>query len=92
MEMLFLYLVLAAVVGAIAGSWGRGGFIWFLISVLLSPVLGLVFLLIAGKPRELRLDRVTPATHVICPDCAEHVRKEARVCKHCGCRLVPVIK
>ncbi len=31
----------------------------------------------------------TPETHVKCPDCAELVRREARVCKHCGCRLVP---
>jgi len=26
---------------------------------------------------------------VKCPDCAELVRREARVCKHCGCKLVP---
>lgn len=31
----------------------------------------------------------TPDTHVKCPDCAELVRREARVCKHCGCKLVP---
>lgn len=31
----------------------------------------------------------TAATHVKCPDCAELVRREAKVCKHCGCRLVP---
>lgn len=31
----------------------------------------------------------TAETHVKCPDCAELVRKEAKVCKHCGCRLVP---
>lgn len=33
----------------------------------------------------------TPATHVKCPDCAELIRAEARVCKHCGCKLVPQI-
>ncbi len=27
------------------------------------------------------------ATHTRCPDCAESVLKEARVCKHCGCKL-----
>jgi heme/copper-type cytochrome/quinol oxidase subunit 2 len=31
----------------------------------------------------------SPDTHVKCPDCAELVLKEARVCKHCGCRLQP---
>ena len=34
-------------------------------------------------------ERVSPDTHVKCPDCAELVKREARVCKHCGCRLVP---
>lgn len=29
------------------------------------------------------------ATHVKCPDCAELILKEARVCKHCGCKLLP---
>lgn len=31
----------------------------------------------------------TPETHVRCPDCAELVRREARVCKHCHCKLIP---
>lgn len=31
----------------------------------------------------------TPETHLRCPDCQELVFKTARVCKHCGCRLVP---
>lgn len=32
----------------------------------------------------------TPDTHVKCPDCAELIKREARVCKHCGCKLVPL--
>ena len=28
-------------------------------------------------------------THVRCPDCRELVLKDASVCKHCGCKLVP---
>ncbi len=31
----------------------------------------------------------TPDTHVKCPDCAELVKREAKVCKHCGCKLIP---
>lgn len=31
----------------------------------------------------------TPDTHIKCPDCAELIKKEAKVCKHCGCKLVP---
>lgn len=31
----------------------------------------------------------TPATHVRCPDCRELIAKESRVCKYCGCKLIP---
>lgn len=31
----------------------------------------------------------TPETHVRCPHCKELVLKEARVCKHCACKLIP---
>lgn len=34
-------------------------------------------------------DTPHPDTHVKCPDCAELVKREAKVCKHCGCRLIP---
>lgn len=31
----------------------------------------------------------TPQTHVRCPDCKELVLRQARVCKHCKCKLRP---
>lgn len=31
----------------------------------------------------------SPRTHVKCPDCAELILKDAKVCKHCGCKLLP---
>ena len=30
-----------------------------------------------------------PKTHVKCPECRELVLRDARKCKHCGCRLIP---
>ena len=35
------------------------------------------------------IEEPSPKTHVRCPDCKELVLKEARVCKHCGCKLIP---
>jgi Na+/H+-dicarboxylate symporter len=40
----------------------------------------------SGQPGETG---PTPATHVKCPDCAELVLHQAKVCKHCGCKLIP---
>jgi hypothetical protein len=28
-------------------------------------------------------------THVRCPECRELVLKGAKICKHCGCSLIP---
>ncbi len=43
------------------------------------------------QPTMPQVDKDAPKrdTHVKCPDCRELVRRDARVCKHCGCRLVP---
>ena len=43
----------------------------------------------SGNPFKPDPNAPTPETHVMCPDCRELVLKDARVCKHCGCKLVP---
>ena len=45
--------------------------------------------LIYGVLGRRRAGAPTRWTHVRCPDCKELVRKDAVVCRHCGCRLVP---
>jgi hypothetical protein len=85
MEIIVAIVLLAAVVGITASFMGRCGFCYFVLSVLLTPVVGLVALAIAGKASS----KPTPKTHVKCPDCRELVLKDARKCKHCGCALIP---
>lgn len=64
------------------------GGIWLLNIFFGWTVLGWLIALIwsaSGSPTSAP----SPSTHVKCPDCREFVLKEARVCKHCGCRLTP---
>lgn len=44
-----------------------------------------------GSDEALKIaaTKVTPDTHVKCPDCREFVLKDARKCKHCGSGLIP---
>lgn len=49
----------------------------------------LIYSAVASRRDDASSQRPTPDTHVLCPDCREPVRKDARVCKHCGCRLIP---
>lgn len=95
MEIIVGWLVFAVLVGVVASSRGRGFFTWTLISLPLSPLIGLVLLLlldkkgIAALPKDEAGRPITPDTHVRCPDCRELVRKDARKCKHCGTALIP---
>lgn len=83
---IFIWVFFAVVIGYAAFRRGRSCFGWFLLGILISPLLA-GFLLLALPNKTMRAP--TPETHVKCPDCAELVRREARVCMHCGCRLIP---
>jgi len=78
MEFLFFWIIFTVLIGIWASNLGRNVFLCILGSLLLSPMLVAIYLLIAGKSDEL---------YKKCPQCAELVKKEALVCKHCGSKL-----
>lgn len=88
MEFGLIYLGLCVAVAVLASRRGRSGLGWFIVSLLLSPVLGFVFVLVLRDLAHAS-NEPTPDTHVRCPDCKELVRRDASKCKHCGCKLVP---
>lgn len=85
MEILFIYLFIAILSAISAHARGRGFGSWLLLGILFGP-LALIAVLVMQNRKGLP----TPATHVKCPDCRELVLKDAKVCKHCGCKLVPL--
>lgn len=85
MEIAIVWILLSLVVAVAAQSRGRTGLGWCLISLAISPLIGLLLILVLPS----RANQPTPQTHVRCPDCKELVLKEARKCKHCGCALIP---
>jgi len=84
---IFFWFLFAIAVGMIASSRGRSGFGWFILACLISPLLAGIILLVSANLRS-QAPRPTPFTHVKCPDCRELILKDARVCRHCGCKLV----
>ena len=84
MEIALLWLIFGIISAIAANARGRGAGWWFLMVLLFGPLAILAVLImqnLKGAP--------SPSTHVKCPDCRELVLKDARVCKHCGCKLVP---
>ncbi len=83
------WLLLSLIVAAGATHFGRSGFGWFLISALLSPLLGLFFLLVAGRvdSGSNQGSEASGAGNGQCPFCLERVVEGAKKCKHCGSEI-----
>jgi len=86
MEFAIFWFLFSALCGVMASKAGRSGFGYFILACLISPIICFLLLAILGKVKE---EGPSPETHIRCPDCAEYILKEAKVCKHCGCKLVP---
>lgn len=74
----------------VASEKERCGACWFVWGILFGPLalVAVVGLPDNSKPRGI--DAVTPKTHVLCPQCGEPVKNEAKICKHCHSKLVPL--
>lgn len=90
MELFIFWTALSIGVGVWATKKGRSGFGWFLFAMILSPVIGAVFVALASDESPEAQEKATShLTHVRCPECRELIRRDARKCKHCGTMLVP---
>ncbi len=87
MEFFILVVLIGLIPAVIAQGKGRSFVLWWLYGAALF-IVALPHALIMPS-RKVDPNAPTPETHVRCPDCKELVLKEAKVCKYCGCKLVP---
>jgi hypothetical protein len=96
----FTAFILDVCVAVIATKKGRSAIGWFFISIFVTPILSFIMLMVMGETTDFKLAELRknkqyatgeaipdPYTHMKCPDCAELIKIEAKVCKHCGCRI-----
>ena len=72
---ILFWIFLSVLLGVYASSKKRSGLGWFFLSLIISPLIAFIIVLVAGVPR---------GTLKKCPKCAEEINVEAQICRFCG--------
>lgn len=85
MEIAIIYVCLCVVAGAIAGKKGLSGWGYFFASLLITPIIGILCAVVQSPDnKQIEKNILRSGDHKKCPFCAEVVKAEALICKHCG--------
>ena len=84
-SLILIWLIGVIAVAISASQKGKSALWWAVIAIATTPPMAAMLLLIALTTPAA--DPPSATSHVRCPDCRELIRRDATVCKCCGCKL-----
>ncbi|MBV2125736.1 MAG: zinc ribbon domain-containing protein [Candidatus Thiodiazotropha sp. (ex Ctena orbiculata)] len=83
-----LWLLFTPLAASIADAKGLSGWGYFFLALVLSPLIAIPIALVTPANKEkIEARQLKEGKMKKCPHCAELVKTEAAICKHCGQEL-----
>lgn len=83
MAFVIIWLICGGIAAMIASSKGGNVAVAFILGVLLGPF-GIIAAFFLGNEQKADAAKIASGDSKKCPRCAELVKPDALVCKHCG--------
>jgi hypothetical protein len=89
MAIVIFWILLGACCAIIAPARGRSAIGWLVLGILFSVFALIVLLALPSRKTAADIPRPYAADEKTCPQCAEQVKRAARVCRFCGYKFPP---